>query len=96
MKVTSEHPDWRNCHDYDGDNNTQKCMKCGRTLLAKDQEFGRSREWTDKKPICPVQSNETLRELLRDRRWYGYAATSRFYVAYKPYAYLTVTLESLV
>lgn len=87
---------WRKMHDYRGDNDRQKCLKCGRVLLAKHQKFPPTREWTDKQPACPVKDTRDLKQLLRDKDWYGFAPEAYFWVEFKPFTVYAVTLESLL
>lgn len=87
---------WRDSHDYSGDNDRQECLKCGRILLAKEQNFPPTREWSDKKPVCPTRDNRTLREMLTSHRWMGFLPNAYFYIHVKPFMIQKVTMKDLL
>lgn len=79
---------WRDCHDYHGNKVKQKCLKCGRILLAKDG-------WVDKEPKCAKRDERTMEQTVID--FFGNKIPNPyFHVNVKPFTPIKITVQDLL
>lgn len=82
--------EWRNLHNYKGDNWRQECTKCKQILTRTPKT-----EFKESEPFCTATDNSSFKTLIEDKYWRGGMGDMKahFDIEYFPFHTRQITLD---